>query len=89
MRTRPTASKSTPRRRTCTTPFDLADYLRTPEDLAAYWEAWVTEAPDDVEGLARAKAQIAQLERLLRAAEAEVRDAPKDNAGANERGNEL
>jgi DNA-binding phage protein len=37
-----------------TTPYDVAEHLRTPEERAAYLEAWLTEAPEDTEGMARA-----------------------------------
>ena len=47
-------------RKTKTTPFDVADYLRTPEDMAAYLEAWLEEAPDDAAGIARALGDIAR-----------------------------
>jgi DNA-binding phage protein len=29
-------------------PYDVAEHLRTPEEMAAYLEAWLEEAPDDV-----------------------------------------
>ena len=47
-------------RKTRTTPFDVAEYLRTPEDMAAYLEAWLDEAPDDATGIARALGDIAR-----------------------------
>lgn len=34
-----------------TTPYDVAEYLRTPEEMAAYLDAWLEEAPDDAAGL--------------------------------------
>lgn len=34
--------------------------MRTPEDMAAYLDAWLTEAPDDVAGIARALGDIAR-----------------------------
>jgi probable addiction module antidote protein len=43
-----------------TAPFDVADYLHTPEDMAAYLEAWLEEAPDDAAGIARALGDIAR-----------------------------
>ena len=30
--------------KTKTRPYDVAEYLRTPEDMAAYLDAWLTEA---------------------------------------------
>lgn len=47
-------------RKTKTTPFDVAEYLRTPEDMAAYLEAWLDEAPHDAAGIARALGDIAR-----------------------------
>jgi probable addiction module antidote protein len=37
------------------TPYDIAEHLRTPEEMAAYLDAWREEAPDDPAGIARAK----------------------------------
>lgn len=47
MRKATTGPASKRRTRTKTTPFDVAAYLRTTEDIAAYLDAWLTEAPDD------------------------------------------
>jgi probable addiction module antidote protein len=44
--------------RTKTAPFDIADYLHTPEDIAACLEARLDEAPDDAAGIARALGAI-------------------------------
>ena len=41
--------------RTKTVPYDIAEQLRTPEEMAAYLDAWLEEAPDDAAGIARAK----------------------------------
>jgi probable addiction module antidote protein len=43
-----------------TTPYDVAEHLRTPEEMAAYLDAWLAEAPDDVSGIARALGDIAR-----------------------------
>jgi probable addiction module antidote protein len=43
-----------------TLPYDVAEQLRTPEEMAAYLEAWLEEAPDDVGGIARALGDIAR-----------------------------
>ena len=40
--------------------YDVAEQLRTPEEMAAYLEAWLEEAPDDVSGIARALGDIAR-----------------------------
>src|SRR3954466_5448606 len=52
--------KTSSRRKTKTTPYDVAEELRTPEDMAAYLDAWLTEAPDDAAGIARALGDIAR-----------------------------
>lgn len=46
--------------KTKTTPYDVAEFLRTPEEMAAYLDAWLDEAPDDVSGIARALGDIAR-----------------------------
>jgi len=38
--------------KTKTTPYDVAEHLRTPEEMAAYLDAWLEEAPDDAAGIA-------------------------------------
>jgi probable addiction module antidote protein len=40
--------------------YDVAEHLRTPEEMAAYLDAWLDEAPDDVSGIARALGDIAR-----------------------------
>ncbi len=46
--------------RTRTTPYDVAEHLRTPEEMAAYLDAWLEEAPDDASGIAKALGDIAR-----------------------------
>ena len=46
--------------RTKTMPYDVAEQLRTPEEMAAYLDAWFEEAPDDAAGIARALGDIAR-----------------------------
>ena len=46
--------------KTTTTPYDVAEQLRTPEERAAYLDAWLEEAPDDAAGIARARGDIAR-----------------------------
>ena len=41
-------------------PFDVAEYLDSPEAMAAYLDAWLTDAPDDVAGISRALGDIAR-----------------------------
>jgi probable addiction module antidote protein len=60
------SSKS--RKRTKTVPYDVADQLRTPEEMAEYLDAWLTEAPDDVAGIARALGDIARAKGMSKVA---------------------
>ena len=46
--------------KTKTVPYDVAEQLRTPEEMAAYLDAWFEEAPDDAAGIARALGDIAR-----------------------------
>jgi len=46
--------------KTKTVAYDVAQQLRTPKEMAAYLDAWLTEAPDDVAGIARALGDIAR-----------------------------
>lgn len=46
--------------RTATTPYDVAEHLRTPEEMVAYLDAWLEQAPDDAAGIARALGDIAR-----------------------------
>lgn len=43
-----------------TTPFDVADHLRTPEEMAAYLEACLEEAQGDATFVAKALGDIAR-----------------------------
>lgn len=60
-----TASKTT---KTRTTPYDVAQYLRTPEEMAAYLDAWLEEAPDDAAGIAKALGDIARAKGMSQVA---------------------
>lgn len=40
--------------------YDVAEHLRTPEQMAAYLDAWLEEAPGDAAGIARALEDIAR-----------------------------
>ena len=46
--------------RTETSPYDVAEHLRTPEDMAAYLEAAIEEAGHDAAFVARALGDIAR-----------------------------
>jgi probable addiction module antidote protein len=46
--------------RTRTVAYDVSAQLRTPEEMAAYLDAWLEQAPDDAAGIARALGDIAR-----------------------------
>ena len=48
--------------KTRTTPYDVAEHLRTPEEMVAYLDAWLEEAPDDVSGIAKTLARLPSAE---------------------------
>ena len=54
--------------KTKTTPYDVAEHLRTPEEMAAYLDAWLAEVPDDVAGIARALGDIARAKGMSQVA---------------------
>lgn len=54
--------------RTKTVAYDLAEQLRTPEEMAAYLDAWLEEAPDDVAGITRALGDIARAKGMSQVA---------------------
>jgi probable addiction module antidote protein len=51
-----------------TTPFDAADYLKTPADIAAYLEATFEESGDDSAEIARALGTIARAKGMTKVA---------------------
>lgn len=53
---------------TKTTPYDVAEQLRTPQEMAAYLDAWLDEAPDDASGIARALGDIARAKGMTQVA---------------------
>ena len=61
-----TAAKSS--RKTKTVAYDVAEQLRTPEEMAAYLDAWFEEAPDDAAGIARALGDIARARGMAQVA---------------------
>ncbi len=46
--------------KTLTTSYDVAEHLRTPEEMAAYLEACIEEAGGDAEFIAKAQRDIAR-----------------------------
>jgi probable addiction module antidote protein len=63
---RKTASRS--KAKTKTVPYDVAEQLRTPAEMAAYLDAWLAEAPDDAAGIARALGDIARAKGMSQVA---------------------
>lgn len=59
---------SKPKGRTKTVPYDVAEQLRTPDEMAAYLDAWLAEAPDDATGIARALGDIARAKGMSQVA---------------------
>lgn len=49
-------------------PYDVADHLGSPEEMAAYLDAWFEEFPDDVSGIARAIGDIARAKGMTQVA---------------------
>lgn len=54
--------------RTKTVAYDLSEQLRTPEEMAAYLDTWLEEAPDDATGIARALGDIARAKGMTQVA---------------------
>ena len=54
--------------KTKTVAYDVAEQLRTPEEMAAYLDAWLEEAPDDAAGIARALGDIARARGMTQVA---------------------
>ena len=61
-------SKATVKKSTNTTPYDVAEHLRTPEEMAAYLDAWLEEAPEDAAGIAQALGNIARAKGMTQVA---------------------
>lgn len=55
-----TRSATQKRAATKTTAYDVSEHLRSPQEMAAYLDAWLDEAPDDAPGIARALGKIAR-----------------------------
>jgi probable addiction module antidote protein len=54
--------------KTKTTAYDVAEHLRSPEEMAAYLDAWLDEAPDDAAGIAGALGDIARAKGMTQVA---------------------
>ena len=54
--------------KTKTTPYDVAEHLRTPKEMAAYLDAWLAEVPTDAAGIAKALGDIARAKGMSQVA---------------------
>lgn len=54
--------------KTRTIVYDIAEQLRTADEMAAYLDAWLVEAPDDAAGIARALGDIARAKGMSQVA---------------------
>ncbi len=61
-------AKKVVKTKTKTAPYDVAAQLRTPEEMAAYLDAWLNEFPDDAAGIARALGDIARAKGMSQVA---------------------
>ena len=48
--------------------YDVTDYLCSPEEMAAYLDAWLDEFPEDVSGIARAVGDVARAKGMTQVA---------------------
>lgn len=63
-----TAVKRTAPPQLRTSPYDVAEHLRTPEEMAAYLDAWLEDAADDMSGITRALGDIARAKGMSQVA---------------------
>jgi probable addiction module antidote protein len=54
--------------KTTTTPYDVAEHLRTPEEMAAYLEACIEESDGDAAFIAKALGDIARAQGMTQVA---------------------
>lgn len=59
---------ASPKKVTSTVAYDVSKQLRTPEEMAAYLDAWLEEAPEDATGIARALGDIARAKGMTQVA---------------------
>lgn len=64
----PPKARATATTKTKTVAYGVAEQLRTPEEMAAYLDAWFEEAPDDAAGIARALGDIARARGMTQVA---------------------
>lgn len=61
-------AKAKKKKATKTTPYDVAEHRRTPEQMAAYLDAWLEDSSDDPAGIARALGDIARAKGMSQVA---------------------
>jgi probable addiction module antidote protein len=54
--------------KTKTLPYDVAEQLRTPEEMAAYIDVWFEDFPEDAAGIARALGVVARAKGMAQIA---------------------
>ena len=59
---------ASPKEVVATVAYDVSEQLRTPEEMAAYLDAWLEEAPEDATGIARALGDIARAKGMTQVA---------------------
>ena len=64
----PKTEANRPNKVTKTTAYDVAEHLCTPEEMAAYLDAWLEDAPDDAPGIAKALGNIARAKGMTQVA---------------------
>jgi probable addiction module antidote protein len=52
--------------------YDVAEQLRTPDEMAAYLAAWLEDAPEDIAGIARALVDIARAKQMTKLTQSPV-----------------
>ncbi len=62
------AKKATRPAKARATAYDVAEHLRTPEEMAAYLDAWLEEAPEDTAGITKALGNIARAKGMTQVA---------------------
>lgn len=67
-KSKPLKRASQRKAKTKTQPYDVAEQLRTPEEMAAYLDAWLEDAPEDAAGIARALGDIARARGMTQVA---------------------
>ena len=67
--------------------YDVAAQLRTPAEMAAYLDAWLTDFPEDATGIARALGDIARAGGMTKLARATGLSRESLYKGLSERGN--